>query len=361
MAPTNKALVLMAPKSHTQTISPAPYSHPSTNEIVIKTHAVAINPVDYGVQRMGVLVPEDAYPCILGCDVAGEVVELGDSMSHFKKGDRVIAQTGPIDTKHWKDTDKIYAYAAFQTYVVLRGSLIARIPDSVNYEDAVVLPLGIATAASCLFPATLLNLDFPPPDRNAEQKDKILLVWGASSSVGSSGVQLATQAGYSVIGMCSPRNFDMVTSLGAVKCFDHASPNVVDDVVSYVKGTELKVVGAYDAISTALTVPPLCDILHRLATDTGKSTRKFIAAVFPGAEAHAKHEVEVIVNLTQGMEQFNSTTARIAPWLETALADGRIKCAPEKDVIGDGLEVVQPAMDKLAEGKVSGRKLVVRL
>ncbi|ETI27269.1 hypothetical protein G647_09952 [Cladophialophora carrionii CBS 160.54] len=389
MPPTNKALVLLAPKSPTQTISQAPYSHPSANELVIRTHAVAINPADWGVQRRGVLVPEDAYPCILGCDVAGEVVELpnptaaGASISHFKIGDRVIAQTGPLDTKHWKDTDmdmdttsddsnamssslwqgkKIYAYAAFQTYVVLRGPVIARIPDAISYEDAVVLPLGMATAASCLFPTTMLKLDSPPLDRKAERNGKVLLVWAASSSVGSSGVQLASQAGYTVIGVCSGRNFDMVTSLGAVKCFDHASPAVVDDVVSYVTSSHagMEVVGAYDGISTGPTLTPLCEILHRLA-DAGIPTRKFIAAVFPGAEAHARHGVQIIVNLTQGMEQFNRAAARLPSWLERAMGDGRVKCAPEKEVVGDGLGAVQAAMDRLAEGKVSGRKLVVRL
>jgi NADPH:quinone reductase-like Zn-dependent oxidoreductase len=386
MPPTNKALILVTPKSPTQTISQAPYSSPSANELVIKAHAVAINPADWGIQRHGVLIPEDAYPCILGCDVAGEVVELpqnaaDDFISHFKIGDRVIAQTGPLDTKDSTDVDQdqdmspeakalwqggktIYAYAAFQTYVVLRGPFIARIPDAISYEDAVVLPLGTATAASCLFPATMLNLDFPPLDRKADRNGKILLVWGASSSVGSSGVQLAAQAGYTVIGICSARNFAMVTSLGAVKCFEHTSPAVVDEVVSYVTASSHageEVVGAYDGISTAPTLTPLCEILHRLAATNVVPTRKFIAAVYPGAEAHAMHGVEIIVNLTQGMEQFHRTAARLPPWLERAMADGRIKCAPEKDVVGEGLEAVQEAMDRLAEGKVSGRKLVVRL
>jgi hypothetical protein len=51
----------------------------------------------------------------------------------------------------------------------------------------------------------------------------------------------------------------------------------------------------------------------------------------------------------------------IRVWLEEALKDGRIKCMPEKEVLGKGLEHIQGGMDRLAEMKVSGRKLVVTL
>ena len=381
--PHNAALMLPSLKSPTQKIVPAPYSPPSAGELVIRTHAVAINPADWGLQRMGILIPEDGYPCILGCDVAGEVVELpkdnGDAkenewIKRFKIGDRVIGQTGPLFTKDSADLDltgeglsvwkgkKIYAYAAFQNYVVLRGPLIARLPSTISYEDGAVLPLGIATAASCLFPSNLLNLDFPPPDIKAEPNGKIVFVWGASSSVGSCGVQLAAQAGYTVLAICSPRNFEMVTSLGATNCFDHNSPSIVEDITAYLQRSHPRseVVGAYDAISTAPTITPLCDLLHALSL-TKIPTRTFIAAVFPGAEAHTKHDVTVVVNLTQGMDQFYRIAGQARDWLESAMQDGRVVCAPEKDVVGSGLESVQGAMDRLAEGKVSGRKLVVRI
>ncbi|KAJ9605854.1 hypothetical protein H2200_009703 [Cladophialophora chaetospira] len=375
MPPTNKALVLSTPKSPTQSILPAPYSHPSAGELVIKTHAVAMNPADWGIQRLGILIPESEYPIILGCDIAGEVVELPSGrdenasdenawLKRFKIGDRVIGQTGPLFTKEAKDIDlsgdgldvwkdkKIYAYAAFQEYVVLKGPLIARIPDNITYKDGAVLPLGIATAASCLFPPTMLNLDFPPADRKAAPNGKILLVWGASSSVGSCGVQIAMQAGYTVVGICSARNFGMVEGLGAVKCFDHNSASIVEDVVGYLKAEHegKEVAGAYDGISTAPTLTSLCEILHRLS-GTGIKTRKFIASVYPGAEAHAIHDVEIIVNLTQGMDQFYRIAGQARDWLEGAMQHGRVACAPEKDIVGNGLEAVQGAMDRLAEGK----------
>lgn len=57
-------------------------------EIVVKNAAVAINPLDCHMQDVGVFVQQ--WPAIFGCDVAGEVYEVGADVQRFKRGDRVI-------------------------------------------------------------------------------------------------------------------------------------------------------------------------------------------------------------------------------------------------------------------------------
>lgn len=72
-------------------IKSAPFTSPAANEIVIKNGAVAINPVDWFIQSKGVdPFPGMTIPCILGSDVAGEVVEVGSAVTRFKPGDRVL-------------------------------------------------------------------------------------------------------------------------------------------------------------------------------------------------------------------------------------------------------------------------------
>lgn len=69
-------------------VSHAVYNPPDPEEIVIRSSAVAINPVDWKQQDLDIMIP--SYPSIIGCDVAGVVEEVGSSVIRFKKGDRVI-------------------------------------------------------------------------------------------------------------------------------------------------------------------------------------------------------------------------------------------------------------------------------
>jgi len=57
------------------------------DQVVIKNHAVAVNPVDWKIQDYDFFVK---YPTVLGTDVAGEVHEVGEGVTHVKKGDRVL-------------------------------------------------------------------------------------------------------------------------------------------------------------------------------------------------------------------------------------------------------------------------------
>ena len=160
----------MAKQSPVNIVDAAPYTPPSANELVVKTKAIALNPADVAVQKLGILVQD--YPAIVGCDVAGEVVEAHPSLSDvYGVGDRVI---GAASCMHRKDGT--YCYSAFQEYVVLKLPSIAKVPKGVAYEDAAVLPLGINTAASCLFMDETLGLKAPAIDGTKAGQGKTLLV-----------------------------------------------------------------------------------------------------------------------------------------------------------------------------------------
>ena len=50
-------------------------------------HATALNPVDWKIQKLGYFV--DKFPAVIGSDSSGEVVEVGEDVTNFTKGDRV--------------------------------------------------------------------------------------------------------------------------------------------------------------------------------------------------------------------------------------------------------------------------------
>lgn len=123
--PTNNAAYLTATKAPLQ-IQPAPYPSPADDEVVIKTRAVAINPVDHAIQEHG----PDVFtfvtlPAVLGYDVAGEVEAVGRGVTRFRVGDRVAG----------------LADGGFQEHVALAEHLTTLLPDAVAWEQGAVLPM----------------------------------------------------------------------------------------------------------------------------------------------------------------------------------------------------------------------------
>lgn len=86
-APKNQAAWLLKADTPLQ-VGDAPMPTAGPGEIVVKNFAIAINPLDWHMQDAGVFIKQ--WPAIFGCDVAGEVYEVGSGTERFKKGDRVI-------------------------------------------------------------------------------------------------------------------------------------------------------------------------------------------------------------------------------------------------------------------------------
>jgi len=371
--PTNTAAWLGANRAPLD-VRPAPYTTPGANEIVVKNHAVAVNPLEWILQVVGdVIFPWLKYPFVLGSDVAGEVVEVGAGVTRFAAGDRVLGHAVGTD----KDANTS-AGGAFQQYTVLMERMAAPIPDSLPFTDAAVLPLALSTAACGLFQKDLLALQYPTA--HPLPTGQTLLVWGGSTSVGSNAIQLAVAAGYEVITTASPRNFDYVRGLGASQAFDYASATVVADLIAALAGKTLA--GAI-ALGTG-SANPCADVV---AASTG---RKFVALASTPATFETLGEGRGIrwrlprILLTIGASSvlfalrsrlrgirskaiFGSSlknnevsTLIYRDFLPQALAEGRYLAVPQPLVVGHGLEHLQAAFDAQRRG-VSARKVIVTL
>jgi len=361
--PTNTAAWIGARQAKLA-VKPAPYTSPRENEIVVKNHTVAINPVDWIIQVASVY-RWITYPFVLGSDVAGEVVEVGNAVTRFKVGDRVLGHAVGTD----KDRNNP-AEGAFQEYTVLLAHMAAPIPRTMPYENAAVLPLGLSTAACGLFQKDQLALQHP--SATPTPTGQTLLVWGGSTSVGSNAIQLAVAAGYEVITTSSPRNFAYVKKLGARQVFDYNSTTVVTDIIAAFQGKTLA-----GALAIGTGSAELCaDIVH--ACDGAK----FISMTSPSVSFENGMTVRVVLKLvssnvslqvkcrTRHMRTkfiFGSTlknnevsTVIYEDFLPQALADGRYVAAPEPYVVGTGLESVQAGFDAQRKG-VSATKVVVSL
>ncbi|KGO68315.1 Polyketide synthase, enoylreductase [Penicillium italicum] len=375
--PSNRAAWLTAKSVRPLEVKTAPYTSPATNEIVIKNGAIAINPVEWSKQLVGDLMFSwIKYPFVLGNDLAGEVVEVGSGVTRFKPGDRVLGHALSMDPTVNKNSE-----GSFQEYTVVRANMASPIPDTLSYEQACVLPLGLSTAACALFQKDTLALNYPDASATATGESKksgneTLVIWGGSSSVGCNAIQLATAAGYDVVTTASPKNFEFVTSLGATQVFDYRSKTTVADIIKALKGR--KAVGAI-AIGNGSTEACI-EILSRT---TGS---KFVAQVsFPWPEKTPTTTLALIGAMIGLMwwnlsifikSKFRGVTAKFvfgsslynnevggiiySDFLPEALAHGSFVAAPEPLVAGKGLEKIQEAMDLHMKG-VSAKKVVVSL
>lgn len=232
MAPTNQAAWLRNLNEPLQ-VGPAESGKPGPGEILVENHAVAVNPVDWMMQYGA--YPTGFLPNVLGNDIAGEVVDVGEGVSDFSKGQRVLAHCIGLGTKKPE-------HGGFQNFTVVPTLGACPIPDNMSYEDACVLPLAISTAALGLFHKD--NLSLPAPSHKVEDSGNALLVWGGSSSVGSAAIQLAVAAGLTVIATASKRNLDFCSALGASEVFDYHSPGIIGDLTAAMQKYGLA--GAFD-------------------------------------------------------------------------------------------------------------------
>jgi NADPH:quinone reductase-like Zn-dependent oxidoreductase len=151
------------------------------DRILVKVAYVALNPCDW---KMGERFPTPG--CFVGCDFSGTVVALGSDVSktgRFQIGDRVcggVHGSNPID----KTT------GAFADYVSVDAEIVFLIPAYMGFEEAPVAGSGVVLLTLGL--ALKKGLDLPGSTRRpvGEDESKEVLVYAASTSVGTLATQL---------------------------------------------------------------------------------------------------------------------------------------------------------------------------
>lgn len=375
--PTNTAAWLPEARADL-VVGPATMPEPGPEEMLVRVRAIAVNPLDDVKQWTGDLMYRWLpYPAILGEDVAGEVVGVGSGVSRFAPGDRVVGYAVGMERGR-----RHLAEGGFQEYVVLRADLAAPIPDRLSFEEVVVLPLAVSTAATALFQSDHLALPHPDPSPStarARADRGTVVVWGGSTSVGSNAIQLAAASGHRVATTASPHNHERMRALGADIVADYRDPAVVSQLTAALRGD--RVVGVL-AVGTGSARPSVAVAAATGATRVALASPAVSFGDLPRRGGPSLRSMSTMMRLgfSTSLTQLSARRHRIDArfvwgsslmtnevgrmlWedhLPAALADDRHVCAPEAEVVGDGLESVQTALDRLRAG-VSARKLVVRL
>ncbi|GFF57161.1 hypothetical protein IFM51744_09112 [Aspergillus udagawae] len=322
----NRAAWIVASKAKPFRVDTAPMYKPGRGEVLIRNHAVAVNPVDWKIQ-----------------DAAGIIEDVGEGVLEFHKGQRVIAHL------HSPKSGK-YEHAAYQLYSLAIEGLTAGIPACISFEQGVVLPLAVSTASAGLYLPDYLGL--PLPSLNPESSDKTILIWGGASSVGATAIQLAIASGLQVIATASSSNSAFVSSLGA-EPFDYKSPTVVPDILSRLQHGE--VVGAFDAVSTDQSFAPLSIIIQLLKRNIPVAS---VHSYDKPTEWFRPKYISSYGIAFPPNEKIGKAVWR--DYLPKALASGQFKPKPDLMVVGHGLDKIQHGLD-IQKAGVSARKVVITL
>ncbi|PKX88369.1 zinc-binding alcohol dehydrogenase family protein [Aspergillus novofumigatus IBT 16806] len=332
----NEAAWIPAEKAKCE-VGPGPLPKPAENEVVIEVAYAAVNPIDYLMQDTPyVSLP---YPSIFGSDVAGTIVQLGSSVTRFKVGQRVIGECDNLLTQN-------PSHSGFQRFATCAEIMVAVIPHSLPLANAAVLPLCYSTAGCALFK----HLKLPLPSLDPKPVEKTILLWGGSSSVGCSAIQLAVAAGLTVVTTARAENHDLVKRLGAKHVFDYKSLTVIEDILKVLKKGDL----VMDCISVPTTQVICTEIVHTLGGG------KLPALRWPEASKYDDVEIIFVNGGDPVLVDLDIGDALWRRYLPEALATGKFVPKPDPEIIEGGLGKVQEGIDIVRKG-VSAKKIVIEV
>lgn len=239
------------------------YYEPLEGEVLVEVLYSGVNPADIRHGRVGF------YESVAGYDFAGRVIKPGPGKEgDFEPGQHVLGFGAPL-------LDKPKQYGVHQQFHCARHFLY-HVPPAMPLPDAACLMVVTHTAADAIFNQLRFSLE-----PSSSEISLPLLVWGGGSAVGNAAIQFAKKAGcYPIITTASPKNHDMLLSLGATECFDYNDDQVAQKIQEALRNyTSKPLQRVFDAVVATTTSPSSTAICEALVDDS--SDNLFTSSVPP--------------------------------------------------------------------------------
>jgi NADPH:quinone reductase-like Zn-dependent oxidoreductase len=162
-------------------------------EVRIDAAAAGINFADV-MARMGLYQDAPKTPCVVGYEVAGTILELGDGVEGLTPGQRVFAGT---------------QFGGYASQVVVPAGDVVPLPEQLSFEQGAAIPVNYATAWAGLIGFGSL------------QRGERVLVHSAGGGVGIAATQIAKRTGAEVYGTASPGKHERILELGVDHALDY--------------------------------------------------------------------------------------------------------------------------------------------
>jgi NADPH:quinone reductase-like Zn-dependent oxidoreductase len=223
---------------------------PGPGEVLVRVAATSINPIDWKMRSGAVkdFMPLE-FPAILGRDLSGVVRAVGEGVSGFSPGDRVMAMAPNADAE----------------LVRIKASDVALVPEKLDLVEAAALPLVTETGEQLITRGTGI------------QEGQTVLISGAVGAVGRSAVLTAKKAGAKVIAGVKKSQKQEAQQLG------------VDQVIALDDKEEMAKLGFVDAVADTVGGPTAEALLGKV-----KQGGTFASVLGPPANATMHPTVKIV-------------------------------------------------------------------
>lgn len=177
------------------------------NQVLVEVKAASINPGDEPLRTGEIFKSSvggqwsEKLPIFLGSEVAGIVKAIGEKVTLFQVGDRVMGSS---------------ISGAYQDFVAVDEDHLAKFSENISYEIAGAAPTIALTAKQALF------------DYGKLLKGQRVFIQGGAGGVGHVAIQLAKKHGAYVITTARKNNYDFVKGLGADEVYDYTEFDIAD-------------------------------------------------------------------------------------------------------------------------------------
>lgn len=203
-----------------------PVPAPAHGQVLVRIVASGVNPLDTKIRAGTADHAQQALPAVLGMDLAGVVVSVGDGVTAFRPGDEVYGMAGGIGGLQ----------GTLAEFAAVDARLIARKPQNLTMREAAALPLAAITAWEGLI------------DRAKLGPRATVLVHGGAGGVGHIAVQLARARQARVFTTVAKEQFGIAERYGAIP-IDYRSASVEQYVARCTNGKGFDVV--FDTVGGA--------------------------------------------------------------------------------------------------------------
>ncbi|KAI7464458.1 hypothetical protein KC351_g15459 [Hortaea werneckii] len=346
---------------------------PGPDELLVQVKAVGLNPADHIMRDQGLFIR--SYPTVLGFDISGLVLEIGDNVRQRLHPDNTtpVYQAGMTRIAAYaaavfKSCDP--DYGAFQEICLVPWQHAVPLPaDDLSWVQAATLPVAAAVPLNAWDIMGFPRLESTQRTEGKEQSEA-LLIWGASSSVGTMGVQSAAlqklhpnSPTAAVYATCGVAHKGYVSSLGADRVFDYQNAGVVDDIVAAAKEEGLVIRHCFLAMGQLSACQAVLQAFIGKGPTARVSEAKIASAPPLPQQIEGAEGIETIMVMPAMADEAGRSAQFgywMGTWLKEKLAEGVIRPSPEARVVGHGVGAINEGLDLLSKG-VSCTKLVVEI